>query len=166
MAAPVGNSFWKQRSSHGRKPIFASPEQLLEACIEYMEWVDANPLYEAQAFAYQGSVKIESIAKLRAMTLSGLCVFLDIDRTTWSDYASKHDFSPVTTQVEEIIRDQKFSGAAAGLLNANIIARDLGLADKSETDATIKADDTITGLLARIASEGKRLATPSEDEPT
>ena len=33
-------------------------------------------------------------------------------------------------------------------------------------DLNLKADDTITGLLARIASEGKRLATPSEDEPT
>lgn len=34
-----------------------------------------------------------------------------------------------------------------------------------EGDVTVTADDTITGLLARIASEGKRLATPSEDEP-
>ena len=32
-------------------------------------------------------------------------------------------------------------------------------------DLNLKADDTITGLLARIASEGKRLATP-DDEPT
>ena len=32
----------------------------------------------------------------------------------------------------EIIRTQKFAGAAADLLNANIIARDLGLADKNE----------------------------------
>jgi len=35
-----------------------------------------------------------------------------------------------------------------------------------DADLNLKADDTITGLLARIASEGKRLATPSEDEPT
>ena len=34
--------------------------------------------------------------------------------------------------MEEIIRQQKFEGAAANLLNANIIARDLGLADKAE----------------------------------
>ncbi|MDC9826565.1 terminase small subunit, partial [Devosia sp. ZB163] len=35
-------------------------------------------------------------------------------------------------RVDEIIRAQKFEGAAAGLLNPNIIARDLGLADKQE----------------------------------
>lgn len=34
------------------------------------------------------------------------------------------------TRVEQIIRQQKFEGAAAELLNPNIIARDLGLADK------------------------------------
>ena len=46
MAAPVGNQFWKARSSHGRKPIFESPEKLLEACAEYFVWVEANPLWE------------------------------------------------------------------------------------------------------------------------
>ena len=34
--------------------------------------------------------------------------------------------------MEQIIRTQKFEGAAAELLNPNIIARDLGLADRSE----------------------------------
>jgi hypothetical protein len=38
----------------------------------------------------------------------------------------------VTTRVDEIIRTQKFQGAAADLLNPNIIARDLGLSEKSE----------------------------------
>lgn len=132
MAAPVGNEFWKARSSHGRKPVFATPDDLEAACLEYFAWVEDNPLHEAQAFAYQGTVKIEAIAKMRAMTLAGLCIFLDIDRKTWALYAERDDFIPVTTQVDDIIRTQKFAGAAAGLLNANIIARDLGLADKSE----------------------------------
>ena len=47
-------------------------------------------------------------------------------------HRAKQDFSEVTTRVDEIIRTQKFQGAAADLLNPNIIARDLGLADKSE----------------------------------
>lgn len=132
MAAPTGNEFWKKRSSHGRRPIFSSPEQLEAACDEYFSWVEMNPLYEAQAFAYQGAVTVHELSKMRAMTLAGLCIFLDIDRKTWADYASREDFIPVTARVDDIIRTQKFAGAAAGLLNANIIARDLGLADKSE----------------------------------
>ncbi len=132
MSAPVGNQFWKARSSHGRKPIFASPEDLWNAAVEYFEWVEANPLYEAKAFAFQGVVTVESLPKMRAMTIGGLCIFLDIDQTTWSEYGRREDFFRVVTRVEAIIRDQKFAGAAADLLNPNIIARDLGLADKSE----------------------------------
>lgn len=132
MAAPIGNQFWKVRSSHGRTPIFANAEDLWNACIEYFEWVDTNPLQESQAFAYQGDVQIKTIPKMRAMTLAGLCIFLDINRSTWDEHRTREGFSDVTTRVDEIIRSQKFEGAAAGLLNANIIARDLGLADKNE----------------------------------
>ncbi|MGZ2449591.1 hypothetical protein ACVIRO_002345 [Rhizobium ruizarguesonis] len=132
MAAPKGNQFWKVRSSHGRNPIFATPDELWEGCLEYFEWVSKNPLKESQAFAYQGEVQIKEIPKMRAMTLTALCIFLDIAMVTWSDYRTKEGFSRVTTQAEDIIRSQKFEGAAAGLLNANIIARDLGLADKNE----------------------------------
>jgi hypothetical protein len=132
MAAPKGNRFWEARSSHGRKPLFASPEQLEAACLEYFEWVENNPLWESKPFAYQGEITIAEMPKMRAMTLDGLCLFLDIDRTTWRAYASREDFSPVTYAIELAIRQQKFAGAAADLLNANIIARDLGLADKSE----------------------------------
>jgi hypothetical protein len=132
MPAPKGNQFWKARSSHGRKPIFATPEQMWEACIEYFEWVEANPLHESQAFAYQGTVKVEALPKMRAMTITGLCIFLDIVRSTWDEYRTREGFAEVLTRAEEIIRAQKFEGAAAGLLNANIIARDLGLADKNE----------------------------------
>lgn len=132
MGAPKGNEFWRARSSHGRKPIFPDQEALWAACVEYFEWVDANPLKESQAFAYQGEVKTHEIPKMRAMTLAGLCIFLDINRCTWDEYRTRDGFTEVTTRVDEIIRSQKFEGAAAGLLNANIIARDLGLAEKNE----------------------------------
>ncbi len=132
MAAPAGNSFWMQRSSHGRKPKFESADILWEACVEYFQWVEANPLLEAQAFAYQGTVTLKELPKMRAMTLAGLCIFLDVDMKTWAAYRIREDFIPITTRVDEIIRTQKFEGAAAGLLNPSIIARDLGLSEKNE----------------------------------
>jgi len=132
MAAPVGNRFWEARSSHGRKPIFDCPEKLWVACCEYFEWVDDNPLQEEKIFQYQGMIVRDTASKMRAMTIEGLCIFLDIAKRTWDGYGNREDFVPVTTRVEEIIRNQKFTGAAADLLNPNIIARDLGLSDKSE----------------------------------
>jgi hypothetical protein len=132
MAAPQGNQFWKARSSHGRSPIFAGPAELWEACCEYFEWSESNPLWEDKLVTFQGAATHEPVAKMRAMTLEGLYIFLDITRQTWNDYRTREGFPTVVTRVEEIIRTQKFQGAAADLLNPNIIARDLGLADKSE----------------------------------
>lgn len=132
MAAPRGNSFWEARSTHGRNPIFSEPTDLWDAATQYFAWVEANPLYEDKLVTFQGDAKHELVAKMRAMTLSGLCIFLGIARSTWDEYCKKEDFSAVTKEVAEIIRTQKYEGAAADLLNANIIARDLGLADKRE----------------------------------
>ncbi|MEC7161115.1 MAG: DNA-packaging protein [Pseudomonadota bacterium] len=128
-----GNRIWEARSSYGRRPIFASADELWAACVEYFEWVDDTPLHEAKAFAYEGHVTVEALPKMRAMTIGGLCLFLDVTRETWGQWRKPGSvYSEVATRAEEIIRDQKFGGAAAGLLNPNIIARDLGLADKSE----------------------------------
>jgi hypothetical protein len=146
MAAPKGNKFWLMRSKHGRDKIFVSSDKLWAACCEYFEWVDENPLYEAKAFSYQGETTISNLPKMRAMTLAGLCLFLDISRAVWNQWKNnpetKQDFLDVITRAEEIMASQKFSGAAADLLNANIIARDLGLTDKKEVTSrsTVKID--------------------------
>ena len=44
------------------------------------------------------------------------------------------DLSTVISRSETVIFQQKFSGAAADLLNANIIARDLGLKEQSQVE--------------------------------
>jgi hypothetical protein len=77
MGAPVGNQFWKQQSKHGRDKLFATPLLLWEAACEYFEWCDNNPLKEAKAFAFQGSVTIENMDKMRAYTIEGLCLYLE-----------------------------------------------------------------------------------------
>ena len=135
MAAPKGNRFWMAAVSPGRKPIFKSPENLWECCLEYFEWNAENPLEEA--IVHQGVVNKEEVKPLmRAMSLDALCVFLEISRRCWDSYRDREEFLPVVTRVEQVIRSQKFEGASAGLLNPSIIARDLGLADKKELDHT------------------------------
>ena len=129
---PTKERYWMRRSSHGRNPIFSDDDQLRSACYEYFEWVEENPLFEMKPFHHQGIVIQEPVMKMRAMTMQGMCTFLGIGTSTGVDYREKDDFSEVVREVEAIIYDQKFSGAAADLLNSNIIARDLGLTDKKE----------------------------------
>jgi len=128
-----GNRLWEARSTAGPKPKFANGEDLWVACCEYFEWVDGNPLKEGRVASDSGKPKVIPVDKMRSMTQGGLCVFLDIAEETWRNWRSERsDLSEVVTRVDAIIREQKFTGAAAGLLNPNIIARDLGLADRSE----------------------------------
>jgi len=150
----AGNRFWEARSSHGAKPKFESADALRDACHQYFAWVEENPLYEAKAFAFQGSVTVENLPKMRAMTLQGLCLFIDVTRETWGEWKkSRPDLSDVQREAEEIIYSQKFAGAAADLLNANIIARDLGLTDKTESNVNVNH----TGVMVAPA------ATTTED---
>lgn len=128
-----GNRIWEARTRAGLKPIFEDGDALWEACVGYFQWVEDNPLYEAKAFSYEGKVKIADLPKMRAMTVGGLCVYLQISETTWHAWRnSRADLSEVIEQVERIIRAQKFEGASAGLLQPQIIARDLGLVDRKE----------------------------------
>lgn len=157
MAAPTGNQFWKARTKHGRDKIFSSPDALWEACCEYFEWVEANPLWESKLFSYQGEVTEGIAPKMRAMTIDGLTLFLGIHPSTWYEWRAKQDdFSDIVSRAEQVIRSQKFAGAAADLLNANIIARDLGLTEKTDhtsSDGSLSSsltEDQIDARLARL----------------
>ena len=136
MQFQAGNKFWLARSSHGRNPIFSDPEQLRNACYEYFEWVEENPLYEEKIFHSSGMITKDTVTKMRAMTISGFCLFLDICENTWANYKKQPDFLSITLEVEKVIYNQKFAGASADLLNPNIIARELGLADKQQNEHT------------------------------
>jgi len=133
------------RSSHGRKPIFTDPDQLWGACCEYFDYVVNTPLMAAELVKHAGKYKTAKLPKMRAMTLTGLCLFLDISQETWGQYRKQKDFSEVCTRAEGHIFDYKFCGAAAELLNPAIIARDLGLADKKEHSGKVTLEELVTG---------------------
>ena len=149
----VGNEAWKARSTHGRKPLFATPEILWDACCEYFQWVNDNPLQTVELVKFQGVGQQHQVPLMRNMSEDGLTIFLDIDYTTWHDYKSKPDFSQVTEKVVRVIRTYKLDGAVSGLFKENIIARELGLADKSGAEPVVKLE--IAGDLLYRKDGGK-----------
>ncbi len=136
MAAEKGNKYWQMRSKDGTEPKY-KPDELWEKAVEYFEWIESNPLKEEQLFAYQGQIITGNTTKMRAMTHQGLQLFLDISHVTWLNYKKKKDYITITDAIQKIIYEQKFTGAAATLLNPNIIARDLGLKDEQKIDTEI-----------------------------
>lgn len=147
MAAPIGNQFWKIRSIHGTDILFDSPELLWEAACEYFEWCDSNPLEKAEAKVISNgsgegsSVEIVKVPVIRPYTKEGLYMYLGCGKNYFENFkkserAKKQDFKGIISQIEKAIYNQKFSGAASGLFNANIIARDLGLSEKTHVENT------------------------------
>ena len=136
MPAPKGSQFWKARSTHGRKPIYENPEDLRDACAQYFEWVEHNPLIDTKPMIESGLIADAYIPKMRAMTISGISRYVGMTLETWTKYKEKENFSDIVKEAESIVREQKLVGAAAGFLNANIIAREIGLKEQTETDLT------------------------------
>jgi len=163
MAATKGNQFWKARSKHGRDKIFKTPELMLEAAFDYFAWVEDNPL--TKAIVFQGAVS-GSEELMRAMTIKGLCIYWGVNTQYLNDFIGgldledeqSKDFSLVISTIKEIIETQKFEGASAGLLNPNIIARDLGLTDKKELSGSV--ENPLTLVIQEIS--GNTLGPSSE----
>lgn len=144
MAAPVGNQFWKIRSKHGRDKIFSTPDILWDAACEYFEWVDANPLL---SYEWNGKDPVKcDLEKMRPYSIKGLCIYLDVNETYIRQFEeTNEDFSTILSRIRNVIFTQKFEGASAGLLNPNIIARDLGLVEKTENKNAHEGEVIIKG---------------------
>ena len=164
-----GNQFWRLRnhSSCGPAPKFETADDLWQAAVAYFEWVEENPLQEEKLFHFQGSITRAEVSKMRAMTIAGLCLHMGVSETAWHGWRQeggqyyRPDLAETAATIDAIIREQKFTGAAADLLNPVIIARDLGLSDKSEISGPdggpiqtkeVSARDIVAGKLAGIAA--------------
>jgi hypothetical protein len=131
-----GNEYWKLRSKHGRDTLFQSPELLWDAACEYFQSCEDNPLFETVFVGKEG--RKELVPKVNICTKEGLYIYLRANEHYFEGfketeaYKSSPDFQDVISRIEQIIYNQQFVNAAAGLINPNIVARKLGLAEKNE----------------------------------
>lgn len=125
------STYWGM-TSLGGNPRSYTPDEFAEKAIDYFEWVSDNPLSEEKV----SGGDVIKVNKMRAMTIRGFCLFAGISRQTFLNYEKDERYLDIVTRIKDIIYTQKFEGASADLLNVNIIARELGLAEK--TDMTLK----------------------------
>jgi hypothetical protein len=172
VAAPKGNKFWERRTTHGRKALFSDPSALWAGACEYFTFCEENPLDSVE---YNGKNAVECIVpKMRAFTVIGLCLYLGVNSKYFNEFKERladtskpvkkrSEFRDVITNIEETIYQQKFEGAAAGLLNGNLISRELGLVDKkaSQVDGTI--DLTNTKIEVTVKNSGVQFGNSPTD---
>lgn len=145
MAAPLKNQFWKLRSKHGRDKLFASPDLLWKAACEYFEATDARK-WVKKDWVGKDAIEVDR-ETAPPYTMEGLCLYLDCNLDYFNrfyralegkDDQESKDFCHIVMRVKQIVYQQKFEGAAVGTYNPSIIARDLGLRDKVETELSGK----------------------------
>jgi hypothetical protein len=136
MAAPLGNEFYKMRINTGAPRKFDTPEDLAAAFNSYFEYIEASPLKESVLMKVKvglnEKVKVYNRPLPRAMTIQGFCAFTGVAGSTVFEYEKLEGYSNIVARAKEIMYSQKIEGAAAGLFNPSIIARELGLTEKTE----------------------------------
>ena len=132
MAAPKGNQCWMLRLKHGLDGKFKTPEEILENFEQYVQWAEETPLIEVD-FRGKDATEVR-LPKKRLLTKEGFALACGFScYTKLSEYKTKSkDFGSVFTRIEQAIYTSKLEGAASGLFNHNIIARDLGLMNQEQ----------------------------------
>ncbi len=121
----------------GLQKAIKTPAELWELFEEYEKDLKDKPKHR-----YEFNAKIGDLVAIpleRPLTWSRFDDFVytkgiiqdleDYRQNTGGRYA---DFKGVVTRINSRMYADKFEGASCGVYNANIIARDLGLADKKE----------------------------------
>lgn len=132
---------WEMKEKNGAKQKYTDPQELWDRAADYFEWCENNQIIEEKAFAAQGTIITHEYHHDRPFTQAGLCVHLGISSETWRNYRKDEKLAEVINLIDMIMFEQKFSKAAVGMFNANLISRDLNLADKSEIDHTTNGKD-------------------------
>ena len=140
--APKGNQYYKMVAKWGEHPTKYTPATFWAKVIEFLQWCDKYPLKSEEVF---GTGKRMTVKNMRMPTIQGFCTYAKIDRQTFANYEKDEAWFGIVTRARDLFYAIKIEGAAAGLLNANIIARELGLSDKTEVTGTFDIKQ-ITGM--------------------
>lgn len=138
MPAPKGNQYWKLAENIGKNKKF-TPKELIEKAIEYVEWVENNPLKANKLFGNGTKGKVK---KMRAMSIKAFCAFCGMNESTFNLYSKQNDYSNIINDIKGVFFAQKFEGASSGELKENIIARELGLVDRKDITTDDKPFET------------------------
>jgi hypothetical protein len=133
----------------------SDPRVLYEHCLRYFDWASDNALHEGR-LGVKNEV-VYAVPKMRPFSVKALCVFCGWSPKTWRQWReTREDLEDVIEWAESVIETQKFEGAAAGLLNASVVMRDIGLKeqiDHSSEDGTMTPRATVD--LSSLSEDAK-----------
>jgi hypothetical protein len=120
-----------------------TPEELWELFIEFVKWIEKNPIIEKVVHSKTGA--IIDLDKQRPLTWSRFDTWVmdkgiiqDLEDYRQNTDGRYEEFKGITSRIRKVMYANKFEGASVNIFNANIIARDLGLKDHTVNDINDK----------------------------
>lgn len=161
-----GNKFYQLRSKFGRDKIIEDAEILHEKITEYFIEVEGRKIDKPDLIktgdlaGQQVNIKIDDFP-----TKEELATFLGFAK--WESLKNYKEYTPafleVITWAETQIHNWKFKMTSVGVLNANIISRDLGLIDRKDVEINDKRNID-TSKLSDSALEELENALKADEE--
>lgn len=168
-----GREMWRQALPKlGRPYDFPTGPDLLAAWVDYFKYNDTNPVYKVDAIRSGDRVgELVYVPIKRPYSETGFCAFhgkginfirqLELNIIGKDDDNSK-ELSLVLTWARNLCYADKIDGATAGVYNPIIVARDLGLKEKTEN--TGKDDAPLFPALILKMPEGMDINLPSNTD--
>ena len=159
-----GKTLWQIIQDRGEKRTYqgeSGPDDFWADCVAYFEWSVANDLKEAKAFSTKEGILKTDLSKLRAFTTEGLTAFIGIGIRTlnqWADpnnAAYRENMRPKIMDAKLVIREQKLTGAMAGLLNPMIVSRLEGLREGTDVELSGPENGPIETVNVNMSIEEK-----------
>lgn len=144
---PWEPGYWEQRSKKVPKvgrPKKLTPELMWKMACKYFERSQRDVIVKKD-FIKSGpqAGKIIEIGVHAPYTWEGFNVFLtekiglvNLKYYRYNFEGRYSEFEEIVSQIDAIMYTQKFNGAAVGLFNSSIIARELGLAEQKDVKVT------------------------------
>jgi len=169
----AGREIWRNGLPKlGRPYDFPTGPDLLKAFTDYFEYNDENPIYKTDSIrSGERAGETLYIPVKRPYSLIGFCVYhgkgehfirqLQLNLTGKEDENSR-ELSSVLAWATSICYSDKIDGATAGVYNPLIVARDLGLKEKTEN--TGKDDAPLFPALILKMPEGMDINLPTNTD--
>jgi hypothetical protein len=129
-----------------KQKYIETPEKLWELFTQFVEHEKSNPMYKVEYVGKEGD-KVNTPLQVPITFEAFECWLADEGILSHlGDYSANKDgkyesYSTIITRIRNNCFAQNFKGAAVGLFNANLIAKKLGLIEK--TDNTIRTEQPL-----------------------
>lgn len=126
-----------------KKKYIESPEHLWNYFSEYVLHEQSNPMHKVEWVGKEG--RFEKTPLETPITFEGFECYLsdkgiinDLGDYTSNKGGAYEIYSTIITRIQKNCFVHNFKGASVGLFNPNLIARKLGLVEKTQTDVKVE----------------------------